>query len=135
MSEDKEKKGYIFLVLQKATPQEYSKICSNVTQNKVRPANYKGFQSLEERGAGVQCKWTDFDQSHLESLCKDSSSADSVSLSRSHLSDCGVSKKECNNRMSSMSLEAENNQCKNCIMLASLVRYLSPETGFFERKD
>ena len=53
-------------------------------------------------------------------------SVDSVSLSRSHLSDCGVSKNECNNRLSSMSLEAENNQCKNCIMLAFRVRSLSP---------
>ena len=107
----------------------------NAAVNKVRPANYKGFRSLEERGAGVQCKWTDFDQSYLESLCKDSSSADSVSPSRSHLSDCGVSEKERNKKMSSMSLEAENNQCKNCIMLASRVRSLSPKTGIFERKD
>ena len=47
-------------------------------------ANYKGFRSLEEaeqflRRAGVQCTWADFDQSHLNSLCKDGSSADSVS--------------------------------------------------------
>ena len=88
-------------------------------------ANDKGFRSLEEpveflRRAGVQCTWVDFDQSYLDSLCKDSSSADSVSRSRSPLSDRSVSRRECNNRMSSTTLDAENNQCKNYIMLASV---------------
>ena len=41
---------------------------------------------------------------------------------------------ECNNRMSSMSLDAENNQCKNCITLASRVRSLSSEIESLREK-
>ena len=41
---------------------------------------------------------------------------------------------ECNNRMSSTSLDAENNQCKNCIMLASRVRSLSSEIESLREK-
>ena len=102
-------------------------------------ANYKGFRSLEEpveflRHAGVQCTWADFDQAYIDSLCEDSSTAESVSRSRSPLSDRSVSRGECNNRISSTSLDAENNQCKNYIMLASRVRSLSSEIESLREK-
>ena len=41
---------------------------------------------------------------------------------------------ECNNRMFSTSLDAENNQCKNCITLASRVRSLSSEIESLREK-
>ena len=41
---------------------------------------------------------------------------------------------ECNNRMSSTSLDAENNQCKNCITLASRVRSLISEIESLREK-
>ena len=126
MSEHKKKKGYIFYAVGKGNTTGIFKnwLKCNAAVNKVSGANYKGFRSLEEaeqflRRAGVQCTWVDFDQSYLDSTCKDSSSAESVSRSRSPLSDRGVGRMECNNRMSSTSLDAENNQCKNCITLAS----------------
>ena len=77
-------------------------------------ADYKGFRSLEEaeqilRRAGVPCTWVDFDQPYLDSICKDSSSAESVSRSRSPLFDRGGSRMECNNRMSSSSLDDGKN--------------------------
>ena len=49
-------------------------------------------------------------------------------------SDRGVSRMECNNRMSSTSLDAENNQHKNCIMLGSCARSLSSEIESWREK-
>ena len=89
-----EKKGYIFYAGAKGNTTGIFKNWSkcNASVNKVSMANYKGFRSLEEakqflRRARVQCTWADFDQSHLDSLCEDGSSADSVSQSRSPFSD------------------------------------------------
>ena len=41
---------------------------------------------------------------------------------------------ECVNIMSGMTLDAENNQCKNCIMLVSCVRSLSSEIESLREK-
>ena len=143
MSEHKKKKGYtcIFYAVAKGNTTGIFNnwLKCNAEVNKVSGVNYKGFWSLEEaeqflRRAGVQCTWVDFNQSYLDSICRDSSSAESVSRSRSPLSDRGVSRMECNNRMSSTSLDAENNQCKNCITLASRVRSLSSEIESLREK-
>ena len=66
------------MLLQKATPQEYSKnwLKYNAAVNKVSGADYKGFWSLEIAEQFLST-WADFDQSYLDSLCKDSSSAES----------------------------------------------------------
>ena len=69
---------------------------------------------------------------HAHSFC----SAESISRSRSPLSERDVCRMECNNRMSSSStsLDAENNQCKNCITLASRVKSLSSEIESLREK-